>query len=59
MKNKRIFILSLIVLSVVMIGIQETFANPLTTGLMIFVLVTTVFHIVKESLNKQDETHGK
>lgn len=42
-----------------MIGIQETFANPLTTGLMIFVLVTTVFQIVKESLNKQDETHGK
>lgn len=42
-----------------MIGIQETFANPLTTSLMILVLVTTVFHILKESLNKQDETHGK
>ncbi|MFN2745239.1 MULTISPECIES: hypothetical protein [Bacillus] len=59
MKNKRIFILSLIVLSVIMIGIQETHATPLTTGLMIVVIVTTVFQILKESLSKQDGTHSK
>ncbi|MCY7778422.1 hypothetical protein P9D47_02670 [Bacillus haynesii] len=59
MKNKRLFILSLIVLSVVMIGVQETFPNPLTTGLMTVVIAVAVFNIIKESLNKKDETHSK
>lgn len=53
MKNKRLFILSLIVLSVVMIGVQETFPNPLTTGLMTVVIAVAVFNILKESLNKK------
>lgn len=59
MKNKRLFILSLIVLSVVMIGVQETFPNLLTTGLMTVVIAAAVFNILKESLNKKDETHSK
>ena len=53
------FILSLIVLSVVMIGVQETFPNLLTTGLMTVVIAVAVFNILKESLNKKDETHSK
>lgn len=53
MKNKRLFILSLIVLSVVMIGVQETFPNLLTTGLMTVVIAVAVFNILKESLNKK------
>lgn len=53
MKNKRLFILSLIVLSVVMIGVQETFPNLLTTGLMTVVIAAAVFNILKESLNKK------
>ncbi|MGR3207471.1 hypothetical protein ACSYGW_14075 [Bacillus glycinifermentans] len=52
MKNKRLFILSLIVLSVISIGIQETHPTPIATGFMIIVLVTTVFHIFKEALGK-------
>ncbi|MBU8787727.1 MULTISPECIES: hypothetical protein [Bacillus] len=52
MKNKRLFILSLIVLSVIAIGIQETHPTPIATGFMIIVLVTTVFHIFKEALGK-------
>lgn len=59
MKNKRLFILSLIVLSVVMIGVQETFPNLLTTGLMTVVIAAAVFNMLKESLNKKDETHSK
>ena len=47
------------VLSVVMIGVQETFPNLLTTGLMTVVIAAAVFNILKESLNKKDETPSK
>ncbi|MCF7617709.1 hypothetical protein P9D51_12150 [Bacillus sonorensis] len=50
MKNKRLFILALIWLSVIAIGVQEMYATPFTTGLMIVVLITTISSILKEAL---------